>query len=486
MAEGVKQKVVSNLAWRFAERVGAQAVQFVVSIVLARILAPEAYGTIALVTVFITILQVFVDSGLGNALIQKKNADSLDFSTVFYANVALCVVLYIILFLAAPLIANFYNDPSLIAITRVLGLTVVVSGIKNVQQAYVSRHLIFKKFFFSTLAGTIGAAVIGITMAYNGFGVWALVAQMLFNLTLDTIVLWITVKWRPTLQFSFKRLGSLFSFGWKLLVSSIIGTTYQNIRQLLIGKIYSSTDLALFNRGKQFPNIIVENINKSIDSVLFPTLSNEQEDKRRVKVMTRRAIKTSIFIIAPLMMGLAFASTNIVRLLLTDKWLGCVPFLCVFSVTFMFYPLHTANLNAIKAKGRSDLFLGLEVIKTVIDVVLLLISIRFGVIAIAISLLISSFTSQIINSWPNKKLIDYGYLEQLKDMAPSILLAVAMGLVILPLNFVEGPLLLLTFAQILIGAGIYIAGAKILKFDTFEYILEIIRERMGKKKKSSH
>lgn len=481
MAEGVKQKVVSNLAWRFAERVGAQAVQFVVSIVLARILAPEAYGTIALVTVFITILQVFVDSGLGNALIQKKNADSLDFSTVFYANVALCVVLYIILFLAAPLIANFYNDPSLIAITRVLGLTVVVSGIKNVQQAYVSRHLIFKKFFFSTLAGTIGAAVIGITMAYNGFGVWALVAQMLFNLTLDTIVLWITVKWRPTLQFSFKRLGSLFSFGWKLLVSSIIGTTYQNIRQLLIGKIYSSTDLALFNRGKQFPNIIVENINKSIDSVLFPTLSNEQEDKRRVKVMTRRAIKTSIFIIAPLMMGLAFASTNIVRLLLTDKWLGCVPFLCVFSVTFMFYPLHTANLNAIKAKGRSDLFLGLEVIKTVIDVVLLLISIRFGVIAIAVSLLISSFTSQIINSWPNKKLIDYGYLEQLKDMAPSILLAVVMGLVILPLNFVEGPLLLLTLAQILIGAVIYIVGAKVLKFEMFDYILGIVRERVGKR-----
>ncbi len=481
MAEGVKQKVVSNLAWRFAERVGAQAVQFVVSVVLARILAPEAYGTIALVTVFITILQVFVDSGLGNALIQKKNADSLDFSTVFYANVALCVVLYIILFLAAPLIANFYNDPSLIAITRVLGLTVVVSGIKNVQQAYVSRHLIFKKFFFSTLAGTIGAAVIGITMAYNGFGVWALVAQMLFNLTLDTIVLWITVKWRPTLQFSFKRLGSLFSFGWKLLVSSIIGTTYQNIRQLLIGKIYSSTDLALFNRGKQFPNIIVENINKSIDSVLFPTLSNEQEDKKRVKVMTRRAIKTSIFIIAPLMMGLAFASTNIVRLLLTDKWLGCVPFLCVFSVTFMFYPLHTANLNAIKAKGRSDLFLGLEVIKTVIDVVLLLISIRFGVIAIAVSLLISSFTSQIINSWPNKKLIDYGYLEQLKDMAPSILLAVAMGLVILPLNFVEGPLLLLTLAQILIGAVIYIVGAKVLKFEMFDYILGIVRERVGKK-----
>ena len=481
MAEGVKQKVVSNLIWRFAERTGAQLVQFIVSIVLARILAPDTYGTIALVTVFTAILQVFVDSGLGSALIQKKNADNLDFSTVFYANMLLCIFLYAILFLCAPLIASFYNDPSLTAITRVLGLTVIISGVKNVQQAYVSRHLIFKKFFFSTLAGTIGAAIIGITMAYNGFGVWALVAQMLFNLTLDTIVLWITVKWRPTLEFSLKRLSSLFSYGWKLLVSSVINATYQNIRQLLIGKMYSTTDLALFNRGKQFPNIIVENINKSIDSVLFPTLSKEQEDKERLKQMTQRAIKTSTFIIAPMMMGLAFASSNIVKLLLTDKWIECVPYLCIFCITFMFYPLHTANLNAVKAKGRSDYFLWLEIAKTVIDVTLLLISLRFGVLAIAASALISSFTSQIINSWPNKKLINYGYIAQIKDMAPSILLATVMGLAILPLNFIDGPLLLLTLAQIAIGAVIYIVGAKIFRFDIFEYLLQIIKEKFEKK-----
>lgn len=484
MADGVKHKVVSNLIWRFAERAGAQLVQFIVSIVLARILAPEAYGTIALVTIFITILQVFVDSGLGSALIQKKNADSLDFSTVFYANMLLCVVLYIILFLCAPLIAGFYNDPSLTAITRVLGLTVIISGVKNVQQAYVSRHLIFKKFFFSTLAGTIGAAIIGITMAYNGFGVWALVAQMLFNLSLDTIVLWITVKWRPTLEFSFKRLSSLFSYGWKLLVSSVINATYQNIRQLIIGKMYSTTDLALFNRGKQFPNIIVENINKSIDSVLFPTLSKEQEDKERLRQMTQKAIKTSTFIIAPMMMGLAFASSNIVRLLLTNKWIECVPYLCIFCITFMFYPLHTANLNAIKARGRSDYFLWLEIVKTVIDVILLLVSLRFGVLAIAASALISSVTSQIINAWPNKKLIGYGYIAQIKDMAPSILLAIVMGLVILPLNFVNGPLLPLTLAQIGIGVVVYVAGAKIFRIDTFEYLLQILREKFEKKPKT--
>ena len=355
-----KQNVFSNVIWRFAERCGAQVVSFIVSIVLARILAPEAYGTIALITVFTNILQVFVDSGLGNALIQKKDANDLDFSTVFYANITVCLVLYVSVFLCAPAIASFYNDNSLVAVIRVLSLTIVISGVKNVQQAYVSKKLIFKKFFFATLAGTVGAAIVGIVMAQKGFGVWALVAQQLFNLTVDTIVLWITVKWRPKLMFSFKRLKELFSYGWKLLVSSLLDTTYENVRQLVIGKIYSSADLAFYNKGKQFPNLIVTNINTSIDSVLLPTMSNEQENKSRVRDMTRRAIKTSIFIMAPLMMGLAFTSKNIVTLLLTEKWLECVPYLCVFCITFMFYPIHTANLNAIKAMGYLHRYLDLR------------------------------------------------------------------------------------------------------------------------------
>ena len=369
-------KVIKNFLWRFFERCGAQGVSFVVQIVLARILAPDVYGTIALITVFTTILQVFVDSGMGNALIQKKNADNLDFSSVFYFNIVVCIILYICMFFAAPLIAVFYENNELVPVIRVLSLTLVISGIKNVQQAYVSRTMQFKKFFFSTLAGTIGAAIIGIALAYNGFGVWALVAQQIFNATLDTIVLWITVKWRPEKKFSLKRLKGLFSYGWKLLASSLLNQIYSEITTLIIGKVYTTTDLAQYNRGNTFPMFIINNVNSSIDSVLLPTMSKEQDNIGIVKNMTRRAIKTSTYVIAPLMMGLAFVGEPLVSLILTDKWLPCVPFMRVFCITYMFYPIHTANLNAIKALGRSDLYLKLEIIKKIAGIVVIIITIR--------------------------------------------------------------------------------------------------------------
>ena len=400
--------VISNFIWRFAERCGAQLVTFIVSIVLARILAPEDYGTIALVTVFTTILQVFVDSGLGTALIQKKNADDLDFSSVFYFNFVVCLVLYAAMFMAAPVIAKFYGDVTLTPIIRVISLTIVISGVKGIQQAYVSKNMLFKRFFFSTIGGTIFSAFIGIGLAKAGYGVWALVAQQLSNATVDTVILWITVRWRPRKNFSWERLKGLLSFGWKLLVSSLLDTCYNNLRNLIIGKMYSPSDLAFYNQGDKFPKLIVTNINTSIDSVLLPTMSSAQDDRERVKNMTRRAIKTSTYVMAPLMMGLAFCATPIVKLVLTDKWLPCVPFLRIFCITYMFWPVHTANLNAINAMGRSDWFLRLEIIKKIMGMAILLSTMWFGVMAMAYSLLLSSVLSQIINYWPNRKLLGYG------------------------------------------------------------------------------
>jgi len=385
--------VISNFLWRFAERCGAQLVTFIVSIVLARILSPNDYGTIALVTVFITILQVFIDSGLSTALIQKKDADDLDFSSVFYFNFVVCIVLYLLMFFSAPYIAKFYNDLSLTPIIRVISLTLIISGVKGVQQSYVSRNMLFKRFFFSTLGGTIFSAVLGIAMAYAGFGVWAIVFQQLSNNTIDTLILWITVKWRPVKKFSWLRLKNLLSFGWKLLASSLLDTVYNNLRNMIIGKLYTPADLAFYNQGDKFPKLIVTNINTSIDSVLLPTMSNEQDNPVRVKEMTRRAIKTSTYIMAPLMIGLAFCAEPIVRLVLTDKWLPCVPYLRIFCVTYLFWPIHTANLNAINSMGRSDLFLKLEILKKIIGMILLLSTMWFGVMAMAYSLLISSFTS---------------------------------------------------------------------------------------------
>ena len=473
-------KVIQNLFWRFAERSGAQIVSFIVSIVLARILVPEDYGTIALVTVFTAILQVFVDSGLGTALIQKKDADDLDFSSVFYFNFCVCIILYVGMFIAAPYIALFYEDRNLTSVVRVLSFTLVISGVKGIQQAYVSRNLLFKRFFFSTIGGTIFSAFLGIGMAYIGLGVWALVAQQLSNAAIDTLILWITVKWHPKRMFSWKRLKSLLTFGWKLLVSALLDTVYNNLRNLIIGKYYTSTDLAFYNQGDKFPKIVVTNINTSIDSVLLPTMSNVQDDRERVKQMTRRAIKTSTYVMAPLMMGLAFCAEPIVKLVLTDKWLPCVPFLRIFCITYMFWPVHTANLNAINAMGRSDWFLRLEIVKKITGMIILLSTMWFGVMAMAYSLLLSSVLSQIINSWPNRKLLNYGYLEQVRDFAPGILLAVIMGICVYFVGFLPFSIIITLLIQTVVGAVIYIGVSAILRLEEYEYLVGMVKSFIKK------
>lgn len=483
MSERIENKVFSNLIWRFAERCGAQLVLFVVSVILARLLAPADYGTVSLLTVFTSILQVFVDSGLGNSLIQKKDADTKDFSTVFYANILFCVVLYILICSFAPMISAFYNDPNMTPMLRVLGLTVLISGLKNVQQAYVSRHMMFRKFFFSTLGGTLVAAIVGIVLAYTGFGAWALIAQQVINLFIDTVILWITVKWRPTKEFSIKRLKVLYSFGWKLLVSGLLDNIYNNLRSLIIGKQYTTAELAYYNQGNRFPHFFVNNINNAIDSVLLPVMSNEQENVKRVRSMTRRSIKTSVYIMAPLMMGMAFAAESLIQLVLTEKWLPCIFYLRIFCITYIFYPIHTANLNAIKAVGRSDILLITQILKKIIGMAALLISMWFGVKAIACSLLITTFTSQIINSWPNRKLLDYSYIDQLKDILPCILLSVSMGCCIWPVSLLGFPDLITLIIQGALGAAIYIGGSILLRLDSFHYLLEIVMSYLKKRSK---
>lgn len=472
-------KVFSNFIWRFAERCGAQLVTFIVSIVLARILTPSDYGTIALVTVFTTILQVFIDSGLSTALIQKKDADDLDFSSVFYFNFVICIILYLIMFVSAPFIADFYKDSSLVSIVRVISLTLVISGVKGVQQSYVSRRMLFKRFFFSTLGGTIFSAVLGIIMAYAGFGVWAIVFQQLSNNAIDTLILWITVKWRPIKKFSWSRLKNLLSFGWKMLASSLLDTVYNNLRNMIIGKLYTSADLAFYNQGDKFPKLIVTNINTSIDSVLLPTMSNEQDNHVRVKDMTRRAIKISTYIMAPLMIGLAFCAKPIVQIVLTDKWLPCVPYLQIFCISYLFWPIHTANLNAIKAMGRSDLFLKLEVIKKFIGMILLLITMNISVMAMAYSLLISGLISQVINSWPNRYLLKYSYIDQIKDILPNIVMALIMGVFVYFINYLDLSVLVSLMVQIILGGIIYLVLSIFTKNDSFIYLINILKNRKG-------
>lgn len=482
MADVDKRTVTINLFWRFLERCGAQGVTFIVSVVLARLLDLEVHGTIGLVLVITSILQVFVDSGMGSALIQKKDADDLDFSSVFFFNLVLCLFLYLCIFGAAPFIARFYRDPSLTALIRVLSLTVVISGVKNVQQAYVSRNLMFKRFFFATLGGTVGAAVLGIWMAYNNFGVWALVAQNLFNQVAGTIILWMTVKWRPQKRFSLVRLKMLFSYGWKILLSSFLEKLNADIRALIIGKAYSPEDLAYYNKAQQFPNLITSNINSSIDSVLLPSMSTAQEQVERVKAMTRRAISVSTYLMMPLMVGLMVCAEPLVRLVLTEKWMGCVPFLRIFCVIYAFQPIHTANLSAIKSLGRSDFFLKLRIVTCSLELITISITMWYGSLAIAWGALVVNFICQIVNSWPNRKLIKYTYLEQVKDILPQVMAACVMGVIVYGVVALKLNDIVTLFIQVIFGGIIYLGISVAFRFESYSYVIDVLKKVILRRK----
>lgn len=472
-----KNSIYKNFMWKFAERMAAQIVTTVVSIVLARILDPADYGTISLITVFIALCNVVMVSGFGNALIQKKNTDTVDFSTVFYFNLLFSLVMYVIIFMTASPISRFYGIEILKPIIRVMGLSVIIASINSVQHAYVSKKMIFRKFFFSTLFGTILSGIIGVALALYGAGVWSLVAQYMINLTVDTVVLWITVKWYPTKEFSLERLKELFGYGWKLFISGFLDTGYSQLRTIIIGKIYTAKDLAYYDQGQKYPQLLIANINSSISSVLLPSMAKEQDNIDNVKKMTRIAVSVSSYILWPMMVGLAVVAEPFIRILLTEKWLFCVPYLKIACFTFVFWPIHTANLEAIKAIGRSDIFLKMEIIKKGIGIALILISVKFGVIGIALSGVINSLIGCIINSIPNKKILNYGLKEQFVDILPEILLSLGMGLVIFPFKYmIEGDWALIII-QILVGASFYIIMSILLKIKAFEYIIEKISKR---------
>ena len=477
-----RDTVVTNLFWRLGERFGAKMVQFLVQMILAKMLAPEIWGTIGLILIFIEILQVFIESGLGNALIQKKDADDLDFSTVFYFNCVICGAAYLLMFFAAPLIAWFYKAPELTSAIRVMSLVLVVSGLKNVQQAYVSKNMLFKRFFFATLIGTVTAAVIGIAMAYFGFGLWAIIAQNLINVTIDTCILWITVKWRPKRAFSFQRLKQLYSFGWKLFASSLMEVIHLKLRGLIIGKKYSKEDLAYYTYGEYFPQFITSILNSSIDSVLLPSMSSVQDSRENVKNMTRRAIKIGTYILMPFMVGIMVCAGPVVRIVLTEDWLPVIPYLRILCISYAFMPIHTANLNAIKAIGRSDTYLKLEIIKKFVDFASILATMFISVKAMVYGVLVASIISQVINAWPNKKLLNYSYLEQVADMIPQIIASTIMGAVIYLINLVDIHYLLMLAIQVPLGVIVYIICSKLMHIDSFDYLLDVIKSLLNRKK----
>lgn len=473
-----KSTIISSLFWKFMERAGVQFMQFIVSIVLARLLAPEEFGLVALVMIVITIADVFVQSGLGTALIRQKEADDLDFSSVFFASLTLATVVYSIIFITAPFIADFFDQPNLVPVIRVLTLTLFIGVFGGIQNAYVARHMMFKKLFYRGLAATIPSGALGIVLAYQGFGVWSLVFQQLTNALLSVIAMWFTVPWRPHLQFSWNRLKALFSFGWKLLVSSLIDNVYDKIRALVIGKMFSSAALAFNDRGDHFPRLLITNINQSISAVLLPSLSQYQDDKTQLKKMARRSITISSFVLVPMMTGLAVLAHPLVLILLGEKWLPCVPFIQAYCFTYAVYPIHTSNLAAINAMGRSDIFLKLEIIKKIYGFALIIGSYLYfkTPIGLAYGTMVSAAISTFVNASPNKKLMNYSYFEQIKDICPAFILSAAMAAGMFGFSLIQMNLYLSFGLQIILGTVIYLALAKILHLECFEYIVKTVFE----------
>ena len=469
-------KVVKSFIWKLLERLGVQGVQFVLQIILARILDPAHYGALSMMIIFTTLANVFIQNGFNTALIQNKDTTEEDYSSVFWISLAIAGVLYAVIFVTAPFIAAFYAMPDIVAPLRVLALMLFPGALNSVQLAKVRRELDFKKVFVSNIGGVVLSGVVGIAIALNGGGLWALVAQTMLNVFVVCVVMFITVKWRPRFVINLGRVKVLFSFGWKLLVSGLIDTLYQDLRSLVIGKKYDSATLGYYNRGKQFPQFIINAVNGTVQSVMLPVMAAKQNKRDEVKQMMRRSISLSAYIIFPMMAGLAACSAPIISLLLTDKWLPCVPYMQIYCFTLAFYPVHSCNLQTINAMGRSDMFLKLEIIKKTYGILALVIAVFCfdSPIAIAMTGVITTMLSCFVNAHPNKKIVGYSYFEQMKDILPAFALSVFMFACVYAVQFIGLSSILTLLIQIPVGVVVYLVGSAVFRLDNFVYFKKAI------------
>ena len=480
----LKQKTLSGFIFKFAERGASQGISFVVQIIQARILMPEEFGTVALLTVLMLILDVFVTYGFGNSLVVNKKSDDLDFSTCFYFGITFSLVLYAVVYVCSPYISQFfYGREELDILIKVMALRMPIAAVNSVQHAYVAKAMRFRLFFYATLIGTVLSGVVGIIMAYTGFGVWALVAQYLSNAFFNTITLWFMAKWRPKWMFSFKRLKAIYDYGWKILAVGLVDTLFSQIRSLVIAKQYSRSDLAFYNRGVNFPHFGMKLIEPTISGVLFPALSNCNDDQKLMKSITQRVIKTSTFIICGIMCFLFAIAKPLVLVLLTEKWLPCVVFLQIGCFAYLLRPLQVINTSVIRASGRSALLLKLDLLKKGIGLVLLFIAMPFGVEAIAWSYVGFNVISTLINIWPNKDILNYGFMEQLRDLGENLIVGLIMGALVLSVTMMPVGYFPMLVIQCIVGIISYVLVSKLLKTESYSYINKLIIDQVSKHRK---
>lgn len=476
--------ITGGFVWKLAERFLSQGITFLVSLVLARLLSPDDYGIISIILVFITFADVFVVNGFSSALIQKKDADELDFSTIFYCSLAVSIGIYIILFFTAPLIASFYENPILSPVLRVFALRLPISAFNSVQHAYVSRKMIFRKYFLATLGGSVFSAIVGISMAFYGFGVWAIVGQYLSKTLANAIVLLFAIKWKPHLMFSLNAAKPLMRFGWKVTASSFSGVFFNQLRSLIIGKFYTTADLAFYEQGRTISTMATDNIGEALMTVLFPTFANLSDDKEKLKQKLRTAIQIVSFTVFPVTIGLSIVAEPLVNVLLTEKWIESIPYIQLLCISSAISTISDVSLKSLNAIGRSDVVLKLEFAKKPMFLILLIIGIKINVLAVAVTMVIYTVYATTANILPLKKHIGYSSTELIRDLLPSILFCGAMVITSSIWLFIPTGMFLRLIAQIATGAATYISLAVITKNSSFMFIWNYIKNlSLGKRGK---
>lgn len=476
----LKNKTVKGMGWSALENVTRLGLTFVVSIILARLLSPEEYGLIGILSIFIALFNAIVDGGFTNALIRKQNATDTDYSTVFYTNLLLSIVLAAVLFFCAKPISVFFEQPQLVSLTKVMSSVVVINALSIVQRARTTKTIDFKTQTKITIISSIGSGVVGIAMAYMGYGVWALVFQQVSNQLLSTLFFWIYNRWMPKLVFSWDSFREMWNFGSKLLASNLLATLWKEIYQVVIGKCYSPATLGLYTRAKQFADLCSSNLTLVVQRVSYPVLSTIQDDKQRLKDAYKRVIKTTMLPTFVLMLGMAACADSMIHVLIGEQWSECVPMLQVICIFAMLYPLHALNMNMLQVQGRSDLFLKLEIIKRIIDIGPLLLGIFVGIYWMLIGTVVTGIICYYLNAYYSGQFLNYDIKEQIKDILPSFIIAVVMAVLVYAMNFIHLDFIILLPLQIIVGAIITIVMCEVSRQSEYLELKEIVRSMANK------
>lgn len=483
--QSLKKKTIAGLIWSFSELLANQGIRFVIQIVLARLLLPEDFGLIGMITIFISISQSIIDSGFSNALIRETNPSQKDYSTVFYFNFIMSVVIYITLFMSSRYISVFFNEPRLISIIRVLGVVIIINSFGLIQRTILVRKIDFKTQTKISCISAILSGVVAIIMAFMGAGVWSLVIQTIFMQFIQSLLLCLSNKWIPSFCFSIDSFKRLFGFGWKLLVSGLIDTVYNNLYYLIIGKNFTTNELGYYTNAQKLRDTITQSMTSSVQKVSYPVLSSIKENEDALKNGFKKIIKNSVYFIFPIMIGLVAIANPFIRLLFGEKWIGSILYFQIICISGMLFPLHAINLNILQVKGRSDLYLGIEILKKIIGISLVAIALvmKKGILGLLWASVINSFISYFINSHYSAKLISYSTYEQIKDVTPSFIASVIMGIVVTCSNLIlPQNILVRLIVQVLIGASVYIAISKIGKIKEFDTTYELIKSLLKKKR----